>query len=92
MPTGLRADVITHAHASTIAQIPWLEGKSNAFAADVAIMLKPRLFVVRALFFFCGTPSRVVVCVRCMTRMYDVFFFSCLPYSSNLHDKLFFEF
>jgi len=46
MPLGLRADVITHVHMSTIAQIPWLEGKEKAFVADVAIALKPRLFMV----------------------------------------------
>lgn len=47
MPAGLRADVITHVHASLIAQIPWLEGKEKNFVADVVGMLKPRLFMVR---------------------------------------------
>lgn len=50
MPSGLRADVITHVHASTISQIPWLEGKDKGFVADVVILLKPRLFMVN--FFF----------------------------------------
>ncbi|CAN0382693.1 unnamed protein product, partial [Scytosiphon promiscuus] len=45
MPSGLRADVVTHVHANTIAQIPWLEGKDKEFIADMVILLKPRLFV-----------------------------------------------
>lgn len=47
MPAGLRADVITYVHANLIAQIPWLEGKDKNFVADVVVMLKPRLFMVR---------------------------------------------
>lgn len=56
MPSGLKADVITHVHMNTISQIPWLEGKDTAFVADVAILLKPRLFVVSFCFsaFFPG--------------------------------------
>lgn len=46
MPAGLRADVITHTHMNTISQIPWLESKDKVFKADVAITLKPRLFMV----------------------------------------------
>ncbi len=46
MPAGLRADVITHVHMNTISQIPWLEGKDKAFIAEVAVTLKPRLFMV----------------------------------------------
>lgn len=48
MPSGLRADVVTHVHANTIAQIPWLEGKDKEFVADLVVLLKPRLFMVRA--------------------------------------------
>ena len=66
MPSGLRADVITHVHMSTISQIPWLEGKEKAFVADVAILLKPRLFMVSyhifSRFFFVAFPVAASCC------------------------------
>lgn len=46
MPSALRAEVVTFVQRKTIAQIPWLDGRSKTFAADVVVQLKPCIFTV----------------------------------------------